>query len=179
MHRFLKLCINDQQAKAAWHAACKLNNTQLAYHLAHSSIHFDYCHAGHDSSLTDTQRQEKKKRGKKVRLKRWTGCSQWTPISEWTWSLTGKTTFSADRDHTDVWWKTVCFCGTDALKSKCERCNACQGHKWVHFQRGMAYLWIQIPKECIVIPNDGCKQVHPFEFSVDCFYLYLAVCFKV
>lgn len=59
MHRFLKLYINDQQAKAAWHAACKLNNTQLAYHLAHSSIHFDYCHAGHDSSLTDTQRQEK------------------------------------------------------------------------------------------------------------------------
>lgn len=75
------------------------------YHLAHSNIHFDYCHAGHDSPLTDTHRQEKG--GKKLRLKDGPGCSQWTAILERTWSLTGMLTFSADGEHTGVWWLCV------------------------------------------------------------------------
>lgn len=104
------------------------------YHLAHSSIHFDYCHRGRDSPLIDTHTQG----GKKEKKKAATSCCdvdpaapKWTPILERTQSLMGRSSSSAEGEYTGVWWTIgvsfVCWVGVEALKSKSGVCNVWQG----------------------------------------------------
>lgn len=73
----VKLYISDQQAKAAWRALLVswiIHN----YHLAHSSIHFDYRHTGHNSLLSDTHSLKKTKRRRR-KEKRETSCCENDP----------------------------------------------------------------------------------------------------